>query len=50
MLINMNEKLGQYNNQHLKRLLVRRDPNETFRFFQAPVDDSEIVKIKAKPG
>jgi hypothetical protein len=51
MLINMNEKLGQYNNQHLKRVLTRKDPEESFRFYSVPLsDESDIVKVRAKPG
>jgi len=51
MLINLNEKLGQYNNQHLKRVLTRKDPEESFRFYSVPLcDESDIVKIMARPG
>jgi hypothetical protein len=51
MLINLNEKLGQYNNQHLKRVLTRKDPEESFRFYSVPLcDESDIVKIRARPG
>jgi hypothetical protein len=51
MLINLNVKLGQYNNQHLKRVLTRKDPEESFRFYSVPLsDESDIEKIRAKPG
>lgn len=45
ILINLNEKLGRYENQHLKRVLGQRDKQRTFRFFQEAMP-AETVRVK----
>ena len=45
----MNERLGNYKNDHLKRVLAEKDES-AFRFFQVPISkENESIKIRSNP-
>ena len=49
ILIGMNEKLGNYKNDHLKRVLAEKDES-AFRFYQVPISkEHDLIKIRSNP-
>ena len=47
-MIGLNEKIGNYNNQHLQRILLEKDNKIDARYFHGS-QNIDVVKVRSNP-